>query len=165
MAFLKRLLWALPMLLVSPVLMAVSFLALAATDLFWKLFGRRVASVDAPPASSACAELGPPRASAVRAELGQPQLGAASTDAPRRSAASTDARRSAASVVIPNWNGKDLLAKYLPSVAAALAGNPDNEIVVVDNGSTDGSAEFVRTAFPRVKLGRKVGLGPAMPAS
>jgi O-antigen biosynthesis protein len=55
-------------------------------------------------------------------------------------------------VVIPNWNGKDLLAKYLPSVVAALAGNPANEIVVVDNGSTDGSAEFVRTAFPQVKL-------------
>ena len=49
--------------------------------------------------------------------------------------------------VIPNWNGKDLLEKYLPSVVAALAGNPANEIIVVDNGSTDGSAEFVRTAF------------------
>ena len=34
----------------------------------------------------------------------------------------------AASVVIPNWNGRDLLEKYLPSVVEALAGNPDNEI-------------------------------------
>src|ERR1035437_11016397 len=57
-----------------------------------------------------------------------------------------------ASVVIPNWNGKDLLEQYLPSVVEALAGNPDNEIVVVDNGSTDGSADFVRAAFPRVTL-------------
>jgi len=58
----------------------------------------------------------------------------------------------AASVVIPNWNGKDLLEKYLPSVVAALSGNPENEIVVVDNGSSDGSADFVRAAFPQVKL-------------
>jgi GT2 family glycosyltransferase/glycosyltransferase involved in cell wall biosynthesis len=58
----------------------------------------------------------------------------------------------AASVVIPNWNGKDLLEKYLPSVVEALAANPANEIVLVDNGSTDGSAEFVRSAFPQVNL-------------
>ena len=58
----------------------------------------------------------------------------------------------AASVVIPNWNGRDLLEKYLPSVCAALAGNPDNEVIVVDNGSTDQSAEFVRKHFPQVKL-------------
>jgi len=68
----------------------------------------------------------------------------------------------AASVVIPNWNGRDLLERYLPSVVAALAGQPENEIIVVDNGSTDGSAEFVRTAFPNVKLlalDRNLGFG------
>jgi GT2 family glycosyltransferase/glycosyltransferase involved in cell wall biosynthesis len=58
----------------------------------------------------------------------------------------------AASIVIPNWNGRDLLEKYLPSVLAAAGGNPDNEVIVVDNGSTDGSAEFVRRQFPAVKL-------------
>jgi GT2 family glycosyltransferase/glycosyltransferase involved in cell wall biosynthesis len=57
-----------------------------------------------------------------------------------------------ASVVIPNWNGKDLLEKYLPSVMEALAGNPRNEIIVVDNGSTDGSGEFVRDRFPSITL-------------
>ena len=57
-----------------------------------------------------------------------------------------------ASVVIPNWNGRDLLEKYLPSVIAALAGNRDNEVIVVDNGSSDGSAAFVREQFPQVKL-------------
>ena len=58
----------------------------------------------------------------------------------------------AASVVIPNWNGKDLLEKYLPSVVEALQGNPDNEILVVDNASTDGSAALLRERFPQVRL-------------
>jgi GT2 family glycosyltransferase/glycosyltransferase involved in cell wall biosynthesis len=62
---------------------------------------------------------------------------------------STPARRSGASVVIPNWNGKDLLEKYLPSVIEAMGGN---EILVVDNGSEDGSAEFVRATFPQVTV-------------
>jgi GT2 family glycosyltransferase len=63
------------------------------------------------------------------------------------------ARTSAcATVVIPNWNGRDLLERYLPSVIAALSHNPANEIIVVDNGSTDGSSEFVRQAFPNVNL-------------
>ncbi len=64
----------------------------------------------------------------------------------------TQPQAKAASVVIPNWNGRDLLEKYLPSVVAALAGNPGNEIVVVDNGSTDSSAEFVRQHFPQINL-------------
>ena len=57
-----------------------------------------------------------------------------------------------ASVVIPNWNGRDLLEKYLPSVVTAMAGHPNNEVIVVDNGSADGSAEFVRKHFPSVNL-------------
>ena len=71
-----------------------------------------------------------------------------------------DAR--AASVVIPNWNGRDLLEKYLPSVIAALSDSPQNEIIVVDNGSEDGSAQFVREHFPQVRvlaLERNLGFG------
>ncbi|MGA2136775.1 MAG: glycosyltransferase [Bryobacteraceae bacterium] len=71
-------------------------------------------------------------------------------------------RTDAASVVIPNWNGRDLLAQYLPSVVAALAANPDNEIIVVDNGSEDDSAAFVRQMFPGVRvvaLERNLGFG------
>lgn len=67
-----------------------------------------------------------------------------------------------ASVVIPNWNGRDLLKKYIPSIVAALDGNPDNEIIVVDNGSEDGSAEFLREHFPSVRvlaLERNLGFG------
>lgn len=61
-------------------------------------------------------------------------------------------RTQAASVVIPNWNGRDLLEKYLPSVVQAMAGHPDNEVIVVDNGSEDGSAEFLRERFPTVRV-------------
>ncbi len=55
-------------------------------------------------------------------------------------------------MVIPNWNGRDLLAKYLPGVVEAMSGHPDNEVIVVDNGSEDGSAEFMRTHFPTVRV-------------
>ncbi|MGA2435484.1 MAG: glycosyltransferase, partial [Bryobacteraceae bacterium] len=61
-------------------------------------------------------------------------------------------RNRAASIVIPNWNGRDLLEKYLPSVLAAIAGNPGHELIVVDNGSTDGSADLIRERFPEVRL-------------
>jgi GT2 family glycosyltransferase len=71
-----------------------------------------------------------------------------------------DAR--AASIVIPNWNGRELLEKYLPSVIAAAGHSPENEIIVVDNGSTDGSADFLRERFPQVRvvaLDRNLGFG------
>ena len=67
-----------------------------------------------------------------------------------------------ASVVIPNWNGRDLLEKYIPSIIEALADHPGNEILVVDNGSEDGSAEFLRERFPSVRvlaLDRNLGFG------
>jgi GT2 family glycosyltransferase/glycosyltransferase involved in cell wall biosynthesis len=80
----------------------------------------------------------------------------------RRRPANTRPSVESASVVIPNWNGRDLLERYLPSVVTALAGNPRNEIIVVDNGSEDGSAEYVRKAFPQVRLlalDRNLGFG------
>jgi GT2 family glycosyltransferase/glycosyltransferase involved in cell wall biosynthesis len=66
--------------------------------------------------------------------------------------APTPADARAASIVIPNWNGRELLEKYLPSVIAAAAANPEHEVIVVDNGSTDGSAEFIRGRFPSVRV-------------
>ncbi len=74
----------------------------------------------------------------------------------------TSRRAGAASIVIPNWNGRDLLERYLPSVVAAASANTANEIIVVDNGSADGSAELVRSRFPGVKLlafDRNLGFG------
>ena len=71
----------------------------------------------------------------------------------RRSfAADTPPAADAASVVIPNWNGRALLEKYLPSVTAAILDHPGSEVIVVDNGSEDGSAAFLRECFPRVNV-------------
>ena len=57
-----------------------------------------------------------------------------------------------ATVVIPNWNGRDLLEKYIPPLLEALAGHAGNEILVVDNGSEDGSAAMLAERFPAVRV-------------
>jgi GT2 family glycosyltransferase len=54
------------------------------------------------------------------------------------------------SVIVVNWNGKELLTDCLASLRAQTL--PGVELIVVDNGSTDGSAEFVRQSFPDFKL-------------
>ena len=53
-------------------------------------------------------------------------------------------------VIILNWNGKPYLEGCLSSVMARTY--PDFEVVLVDNGSTDGSAEFVARRFPQVRI-------------
>src|SRR5258708_13879777 len=58
----------------------------------------------------------------------------------------------AVTVLIPNWNGRALLEKYLPSVVAAARRVPGSEILVVDNGSTDGTVAFLRAHLPAVRL-------------
>ena len=54
-------------------------------------------------------------------------------------------------VCIVNWNGKELLRSLLPSLPSAGDGLRV-EVVVVDNASSDGSADFVEKEFPQVKL-------------
>ena len=54
------------------------------------------------------------------------------------------------SVVIVTWNGRQHLLACLSSVAAQLGVHA--ETIVVDNGSTDGTAEYVRAQFPWVRL-------------
>ncbi|MBR4768761.1 MAG: glycosyltransferase family 2 protein [Lachnospiraceae bacterium] len=53
------------------------------------------------------------------------------------------------SVIIPNYNGINYIEKCLESV---LLSDMDTEIIVVDNGSMDGSAELVERKYPQVKL-------------
>ncbi len=48
------------------------------------------------------------------------------------------------SVVIPSRNGRELLESCLPLIEGA------DEIVVVDNGSDDGTVDFLRQGYPRV---------------
>ena len=52
-------------------------------------------------------------------------------------------------IVILNYNGEKLLSQFLPSVVQHSKGA---RIIVVDNGSTDTSAELVRNNFPSVEL-------------
>ena len=144
MAALKRAARLAAALLLLPFLLAGVALALAAVDLafwIWRRVGR----------TSRSAASGGAGGHARRAEsrLGLPRVGSTADSA---SLAACATERSSASVVIPNWNGRDLLERYLPSVVEAMAGNSDNEILVVDNGSTDGSAEYLRAAFPGVKV-------------
>ena len=58
----------------------------------------------------------------------------------------------AVSIVIPNWNGRHHLGRNLPSVLAEIEGTPASEVIVVDNGSSDGSAEFLKANFPSVRV-------------
>jgi len=53
-------------------------------------------------------------------------------------------------VVILNWNGRHHLQQFLPDVCrySDLAGT---EVIVVDNGSTDDSKDFIRQTFPAVR--------------
>ncbi|NAY90850.1 glycosyltransferase [Muricauda sp. JGD-17] len=52
-------------------------------------------------------------------------------------------------VVILNWNGRELLQKYLPSV---LAHSNGAAIYVVDNASSDDSVDFLKKNFPKVGI-------------
>jgi GT2 family glycosyltransferase/glycosyltransferase involved in cell wall biosynthesis len=68
----------------------------------------------------------------------------------------------AASLVIPNWNGRDLLERFVPSWLAAIADHAGSEVLVVDNGSTDGSADWLRAHYPQVRvlaLDKNLGFG------
>lgn len=55
------------------------------------------------------------------------------------------------SVVILNWNGAEMLKKFLPSVCE-YSHMDGGEVVVADNASTDASLEVVRKGFPDVRI-------------
>ncbi len=64
--------------------------------------------------------------------------------------------RERCSVIIVNWNGRELLERALPSLPADL------EVRVVDNGSTDDSVDWLKSHHPDVTLieaGANLGFG------
>jgi GT2 family glycosyltransferase len=57
---------------------------------------------------------------------------------------------STVAVVVVNWNGKELLATCLKQLSKQTLEGV--EILLVDNGSTDGSVAYVREHFPEVQI-------------
>ena len=51
-------------------------------------------------------------------------------------------------VVILNWNGRDMMRRFLPSVVQHS--QPEGLVIVADNGSTDGSLSMLASEFPDV---------------
>lgn len=55
------------------------------------------------------------------------------------------------SVIVVNWNTRDLLRQCLDSVFNETR-RTNFEVIVVDNASTDGSAQMVKEHFPKARL-------------
>jgi len=61
----------------------------------------------------------------------------------------------AVSIIIPNYNGEEILGKTLPSVLEAADAYPVKcEIIVVDDASQDESVNMITEDFPEIKLVR-----------
>jgi hypothetical protein len=54
------------------------------------------------------------------------------------------------SVIVLNWNGKAYLKECLDSLRNQTFKN--FEVILVDNGSTDGSIEYIKNNFPEVRI-------------
>ena len=54
-------------------------------------------------------------------------------------------------VIILNWNGREVMSRFLPSVVANTAGD-DVEVIVADNGSDDDSVDWLRANYPELRL-------------
>lgn len=59
-------------------------------------------------------------------------------------------KRDLVSIIIVNWNGIEHLKKCLPSLTGQSY--KKIEIILVDNGSRDGSVDFVKKYFPKIKI-------------
>jgi GT2 family glycosyltransferase len=57
------------------------------------------------------------------------------------------------SVIVLNYNGASIIARAVRAdLAEARKVHPASEVTVVDNASTDGSADIVRRKFPKVRV-------------
>lgn len=57
------------------------------------------------------------------------------------------ANKQTVATIVPNWNGKNVIDKCLSSL---LEQSYPTTVVVVDNGSVDGSAQHIKNNYPRV---------------
>ena len=58
---------------------------------------------------------------------------------------------STTAIVILNWNGKHYLERFLGELE--LKSNiPGVSVVVADNGSTDGSVEYLKESYPNIRI-------------
>lgn len=55
------------------------------------------------------------------------------------------------SIAIPSWNTRDLLDQCLSSLYDTMSG-ADFEVIVIDNGSHDGSPDMVETKYPQAQV-------------
>jgi GT2 family glycosyltransferase len=63
--------------------------------------------------------------------------------------------------IVPVWNGRDLLSRLLASLEAQT--QPATEVLVIDNGSTDGAPDVARARGYRViGMGRNAGFAAAV---
>lgn len=61
----------------------------------------------------------------------------------------------AVDVIVLNYDGGGLEAECLPSIVRAAAASRHRcRVIVIDNGSTDGSDEFIAREFPQIELRR-----------
>jgi GT2 family glycosyltransferase len=56
-------------------------------------------------------------------------------------------------IVIPNYNGRELLGKNLPTI---IKNFPEVPIVIVDDASTDGSVEMLKKTYPKITVIEKI---------
>jgi len=54
-------------------------------------------------------------------------------------------------VILLNWNGKNFLKQFLPSLIEKTKGE-NIQFYIVDNGSVDNSIDFVKNTFPFIKI-------------
>lgn len=58
-----------------------------------------------------------------------------------------------ASLIVLTWNKKEILRESLDALLDAVRyDGGDHEVILLDNGSTDGTPDFVRTEYPTVRV-------------